>query len=272
MKRILFTNKSGFLANTIIENWSYRHRLFGLESVFFKRDIEELLPLDAIVHIPQYLHDVKKHTGVHEYNIMEVEMLHNIFKYFMQSDISTFIFISGANTFRYNAAYTPEERYLLNFVRRDPRVREKKIYVLRPCMIVGPGNGDDISVLYDLVRKGIPWPFEGNEGMRSYCSVVNLSFVAEQLIVNDDIKNGIYSVCDDEPVSTNELIGMISESAGKRSRIWRLPKALLRLPFMNHLKIFTEDFVVSNEEIKQALGIGSMPAEVKDMLTETENR
>ncbi len=31
-------------------------------------------------------------------------------------------------------------------------------YILRPCMIHGPGNKGNLNLLYQLVQKGIPWP------------------------------------------------------------------------------------------------------------------
>ena len=137
-------------------------------------------------------------------------------------------------------------------------------------MIHGPGNKGNLNLLYSVVSKGIPWPLGAYENLRSFCSIDNISFVVEQLIVKEGIESGIYHVGDDEPISTNELIGMISESVGKRSRIWRLPKGLmnvaasiggvLHLPLDKiRLRKLTENYIVSNDKIKRALGIESMP-------------
>ena len=35
---------------------------------------------------------------------------------------------------------------------------EKKVYIMRPCMIHGPGNKGNLNLLYGVVSKGIPWP------------------------------------------------------------------------------------------------------------------
>ena len=40
--------------------------------------------------------------------------------------------------------------------------------------------------------------------------------------------NGVYPVADDEMLSTNRLIELIAEACGKRARLWRLPKSLMR--------------------------------------------
>ena len=102
----------------------------------------------------------------------------------------------------------------------------------------------------------------------------------EQLIIKKGIESGIYHVGDDEPISTNELIGLIGESVGKRSSIWRLPKALmgaaasvggvLHLPLnKDRLHKLTENYVVSNDKIKRALGIERMPISAKEGMKKT---
>jgi nucleoside-diphosphate-sugar epimerase len=102
----------------------------------------------------------------------------------------------------------------------------------------------------------------------------------EQLIVKDNIESGIYHVGDDEPLSTNELIRLISESVGKKSHIWQLPKGLmngaaaiggaLKLPLnKERLRKLTENYVVSNAKIKQALGIDKMPVSAKEGMRKT---
>ena len=147
-------------------------------------------------------------------------------------------------------------------------------------MIHGPGNKGNLNLLYSVVKKGIPWPLGAYENSRSFCSVDNISYVVEQLIVKDNIESGIYHVGDDEPLSTNELIRMISESVGKKSHIWKLPKVIinsavsiggaLHLPLnRERLSKLTENYVVSNNKIKKALGIEKMPVTARDGMMKT---
>jgi nucleoside-diphosphate-sugar epimerase len=163
---------------------------------------------------------------------------------------------------------------------QEPRAKTKDIYILRPCMIHGPGNKGNLNLLYNVVSKGIPWPLGAFDNRRSFCSIDNMAFVVEQLIVKDDIPSGIYQVCDDEPLSTNELIRLINESLGKKTRIWKLPKSFmfgaagicdaLHLPLnKERLRKLTENYVVSNEKIKSALGIEKMPVSASDGIKKT---
>jgi len=146
-------------------------------------------------------------------------------------------------------------------------------------MIHGPGNKGNLNLLYNVVKRGIPYPLGAFENRRSFCSIDNLSFVINGLITSD-VASGIYNVCDDETISTNELIELISESLGKKNRIWYFNKkaiefaakagSVLHLPLnTERLQKLTENYVVSNAKIKNALGIVTMPVTAAVGLSKT---
>jgi len=155
----------------------------------------------------------------------------------------------------------------------------KRVYVLRPCMIHGPGNKGNLNLLYQVVKKGIPYPLGAFENRRSFTSVDNLSFVVGQLI-EKDVPSGIYNVGDDESLSTNELITLMAATMGKPNRIWKWNKSFIemiaRAGTMLHLPLnaerltkLTENYVVSNDKLKKALGIIRMPVSAKDGFIKT---
>ena len=162
---------------------------------------------------------------------------------------------------------------------RTPNSKLQTVYILRPCMIHGPGNKGNLNLLYQVQQKGIPWPLGAFENKRSFCAVDNLQFVIQQLI-EKDVEPGIYQVADDEALSTNELIRIMSGSQNKKAKIWRIPtgwiKALARIGDFLHLpltserlKKLTESYVVSNQKLKTALGIEQMPVTAEDGLKRT---
>ena len=155
----------------------------------------------------------------------------------------------------------------------------KRVYILRPCMIHGPGNKGNLNLLYGVVRKGIPWPLGAFENRRSFTSIGNLQAVIAGLL-EKDAESGIYHIGDDEAQSTNELIEVICRALGKKAHVWRIPRGLmnglakvggwLHLPLNpERMQKLTENYVVSNEKIKTALGMKQMPVRAKDGLTET---
>ncbi|MGK4422647.1 hypothetical protein ACSLVQ_30785, partial [Klebsiella pneumoniae] len=50
----------------------------------------------------------------------------------------------------------------------------KRVYILRPCMIHGPNNKGNLNLLYEIVKKRIPWPLGMFKNKRSFCSIDNL--------------------------------------------------------------------------------------------------
>lgn len=60
---------------------------------------------------------------------------------------------------------------------------DRQVYILRPCMIHGPGNKGNLNLLYNVVKKGIPWPLGSFENRRSFTSIDNLCYVIEGLLI-----------------------------------------------------------------------------------------
>ncbi|MDP4239920.1 MAG: NAD-dependent epimerase/dehydratase family protein [Bacteroidota bacterium] len=160
-----------------------------------------------------------------------------------------------------------------------PLSTEKRTYILRPCMIHGPGNKGNLNLLYQVIKKGIPYPLGAFENRRSFTSIDNLSYVISGLI-EKDIPSGIYNMGDDESLSTNELIALMAKTMNKPNRTWKWNKSLveqcakigsiLHLPLnTERLQKLTENYVVSNSKLKKELGITKMPVTAEEGLRKT---
>jgi nucleoside-diphosphate-sugar epimerase len=131
-------------------------------------------------------------------------------------------------------------------------------------MIHGPGNKGNLNLLYKIVSKRLPWPLGAFENKRSFCSIDNLCFCINELIINDTIPSGIYNIADDEPIATKDLIKLMAKSQDKKYRIWNIPQLIIKLisrlgDYFNlplnseRLNKLTENFIVSNNKIKTAI-------------------
>jgi len=307
--KILITGINGFVGANFTNSWSKNHTLFGLdiklpekegvERTFGWDELGKVPPVDAMVHLAGKAHDTKNESEAQVYFDVNTGLTQKIFDYFLQSDARTFIFFSSVKAAAdsvpgevltedvvpapvgpYGESKIRAEEYIIRSMNQDSRARTKNIYILRPCMIHGPGNKGNLNLLYNVVSKGIPWPLGAYENRRSFCSIGNISYVVEQLIVKEDIESGIYHVGDDEPLSTNELIRLISKSVGKKAHIWKFPKGMmsaaasvgesLHLPLnKERLRKLTENYVVSNEKIKRALCIEKMPVSAQEGMRKT---
>lgn len=273
----------------------------GVVKTFAWKDIEttsfpmQFLPkFDAIIHLAGKAHDTKNQSASQVYFDINTGLTQKIFDFFLESSAKKFIFFSSVKAAAdsvvgdmltedviptpvgpYGESKIAAEEYILSKLRSEhgelkvAMQRDKQVYILRPCMIHGPGNKGNLNLLYNVVKKGIPWPLGDFENKRSFTSIDNLCYVVEGLLTKD-IASGIYHMGDDEALSTNELIALMCEAMGKEPHIWKMNRkmmegcaglgALLHLPLnTERLRKLTENYVVSNEKIKSALGIEKMP-------------
>ena len=84
-------------------------------------------------------------------------------------------------------------------------------------MIHGPGYKGNL--LFNIVSSGIPWPLGSFENKRSFCIIDILVFITNELIEREDIPTGTYNVADNELISANELIELISLSQNMNPKI-----------------------------------------------------
>lgn len=306
--KILITGINGFVGSNFTENWKERFTLYGLdihqppkegvERIFSWEELGKVPPVEVIVHLAGKAHDTKNRSEAQSYFDINTGLTRRIFDYFLQSDARRFVFFSSVKAAAdsvpgdflteevaphpigpYGESKIKAEQYLLGKL-AEAKQKGKEVYILRPCMIHGPGNKGNLGLLHSVVKRGIPWPLGAFDNRRSFCSIDNISFVVGELIARDDIPGGIYHVGDDEPLSTNELIGLMCEGLGRKPRIWRLPKGVmiriasagsrLHLPLnRERLQKLTENYVVSNQKIKSALGMDRMPVSAQEGIRKT---
>jgi nucleoside-diphosphate-sugar epimerase len=247
------------------------------------------------VHLAGKAHDLKNVTDPSDYYTVNTELTKKIYDRFIVSDAKVFITLSSVKAVADELDIVLTEEHIPNPITHYGKSKllaeeyilskeipaGKRVYILRPCMIHGPGNKGNLNLLFKIVKKGIPWPLGGFENKRSFCSIDNLCFIINELIENDQIPSGIYNVADDEPLSTNELIRLISKSIGKKATIWNMPKSLiiglakignvLKLPLnTERLDKLTETYIVSNQKIKKTIN-KSLPISSTDGLLKTLN-
>ena len=227
--------------------------------------------VDAVVHLAGKAHDTKNVTEPQVYFDVNVGLTQKLFTV-CGDKVKTFIYFSSIKAVDGDTPYAQSKREAEKWL-------DGRVVILEPAMIHGPGNKGNLNLLFALARHGLPWPLAAFENRRSFTSVGNVCAVVEELC-KGNVPRGIYPLCDDEPVSTNRLIELIAEATGKKARLWRLPKRLMRfvakagdvcrLPLdSERLGKLTEDSVVDNSKIKAALGWESMPIRAEEGLRKT---
>jgi len=282
--KILMTGSHGFVGSNLIESLAPNYTII-------RWDVREDRPLpgcDAVIHLAGLAHDTKHTTEDEKYYEVNTELTKKIYDKFLESGARKFIFFSSIKAQNGDTAYAKSKRLAEEYIlSRKQGYKEtgiqgdKQTIVLRPCMIHGKGNKGNLNLLVKWVRKGWPWPLAAFEKKRSFASMGNVSFIVDKLL-NSEVESGVYNVCDDEPVSTNELISIICRCMGRETHLWRIPKVLmkgfakagdiLRLPLnTERLGKLTDSYVVDNSKIKMALGIIELPVKAQFGLNATIN-
>jgi nucleoside-diphosphate-sugar epimerase len=278
VSEVLLTGARGFVGSNLKNYLISEHMLVKSISLSSHTLLSTSIPY-AVVHLAGKAHDLKKVSSSNEYYEINTELTKHIFDAFIASNAKVFIILSSVKAVadKINGVLTEEaipnpcthygrskllaEQYIL--LKEIPR--GKRVYILRPCMIHGPGNKGNLNLLYNIVSKGIPWPLGAFENKRSFCSIDNLMFIIKELIEREDIPSGVYNVADDDPLSTSEVISILAESLNKPILKYNLSKNfikfiakignVLNLPFNEErLQKLIESYVVSNRKIKKVLG------------------
>lgn len=271
---IYLTGSSGFVGRSFLDHFkndATRISLRGKES--------NIDGAEVVIHLAGKAHDLKNTSESREYYEVNSELTKKVYDAFLASEAKVFITLSSVKSIadeveglltedhcpnpitHYGKSKLLAEQYI--FSKEIPE--GKRVYVLRPCMIHGPGNKGNLNLLYKLVSKNIPWPLGAFGNKRSFCSIDNVMFIFKELIEREDIPSGIYNVADDEPLSTNELIRLIAQSQNRKPKVWKISRTLieklarigdkLHLPLNSErLHKLTSSYVVSNAKIKTAIG------------------
>lgn len=293
--KITVTGLKGFVGSNLLKyffEYNFELKAINLRNPAWNTEIDT--ETSAIIHLAGKAHDVKNSSNPVEYFKINTILTQELFDIFLASNCRDFIFFSSVKAVTDKAVEIVTEEMNVNpqsaygqskleaeqYILSKMLPKGKRVFILRPSMIYGPGNKGNLNLLYYLVSKGIPWPLGAFKNERSFCSIDNVCYVIHQILEQKDIPSGIYNLADDETISTNELITIISNTINKKVKIYSISKKIIsiiavlgdlfHLPFnTERLDKLTENFIVSNFKIKSALNIKKFPTSAKVGLVKT---
>ncbi|TDO77452.1 nucleoside-diphosphate-sugar epimerase [Flavobacterium chryseum] len=248
----------------------------------------------AVIHLAGKAHDTKNTSETSEYFKINTDLTKKIFDIFLESECRDFIYFSSVKAIAdnvpeilfednqsnpktpYGQSKLKAEEYILS----KEILKGKRVFIIRPCMIHGPGNKGNLNLLYNVVNKRIPYPLKAFLNERSFLGIDNLNFMIKEILQNKDIPSGIYNFADDEFLSTNDLVQIISSTSNKKNLSISIPKPfingiarfgdLVRFPLNSEtIQKLTENYRVSNQKIKSAIGIDKLPYTAQQGLEKT---
>ncbi len=304
MKDILITGSTGFVGTNLIPYLKRKgNNVLGISRkidhdtytvIDYKSlDVTCLNRANAFVHLAGKAHDLKKTSNDEEYFIINRDLTIKMFDLFLESSCSVFIFVSSVkavadslnNPLTEDTLPNPQTPYgkskleAENYILSKKIPKGKKVYILRPCMIHGPGNKGNLNLLYTIVRKSVPSPFGYYNNKRSFVSIENFCFIIEHLLDQEPASN-VFNISDDDSFSINELIQIIGISIDKKTYVLKVPKFIIQMvayigdvfsfiPLNSErLEKMTENYEVSNTKIQRVLNT-TLPIKAEEGLKKT---
>lgn len=278
---ILITGATGFVGRNLVEYLKEHtsHNIILLERQdLISGNAENINKADAIIHLAGKAHDLKNASDPEEYFLVNYELTKKLYDNFIKADAHKFIFMSSVKAAADSVpemltenhlpdpqtAYGKSKLMAEEYINAQPLAANKHFFILRPCMIHGPENKGNLNLLYQFVKRGVPYPLAAFNNKRSFLSVGNLCFVVKEILENNNIESGTYLLADDEPISTTDLVKVIANSIGKKAKLWNISESFMRavakiggkmrLPLNEErLNKLTENYCVSNQKIKSAI-------------------
>ena len=161
----------------------------GIVKTFLWDDLGgiDLPQIDAVIHLAGKAHDTRNKSAADVYFKVNTGLTQRIFDWFLSNESAKkFIFFSTVKSASdkvegkclteecvptpvgpYGESKIKAEDYIIghfapealkrpyhNFDDSDSLVKGKNVYIIRPCMIHGPGNKGNLNLLYGVVSKG----------------------------------------------------------------------------------------------------------------------
>ena len=290
--KIIITGASGFVG----KNLEHIFQQNGDEvlTLSLRKEKWQLPTATALIHLAGIEKDTGTASNHDEYFQVNSYLTKKVFQQFLASDINDFIFVSSIKAAADSSEHIVTEEETPNplspygkskllaeeLISKYDLPSDKRLIIIRPCLIHGPEDTGNLKLLYKIAQKGIPYPLGGFTNQRSYISIDNLGFLLSEIFKKSDFKSGIYNVADDQSLSTNKLIEIMYGTLGKKAKIINLPVAPINfvanvfskigLKFIKEkLNKLTDSFIVSNAKIKKELGIEKLPLSAEEGLKKT---
>ena len=294
--KIAIFGSSGFIGKNLVKYLQQNNEVqeISLRNPSWKNEV--FTNTKVFINLVGKAHDHKGTATEKDYYFANVELAQQLFEIFKKSEAKLFIHISSLAALEefestkpleetaesnpislYGKSKREAEEWLLN----EELTKDKKVIIIRPPMVYGPGDKGNLELLYKIISKGIPYPLASFNNERSFISIDNFNFYIQQIIQkNNQLENGIYHISDDESVATNEIIDIIQKVENIKVININIPKSMIKglarigdfvpIPLnTKKLKKMTNNLLVSNQKIKTALGIEKLPITAEHGLEKT---
>lgn len=257
-RRVMVTGASGFVGQALCEalssqGWAVRcavRRANTADDVVVgdigaETDWRGALEgIDAVVHLAARTHVMHRESGdvLDVYRSINVAGTARLATTAAARGVRRLVFLSsikvnGESTstraFSESDAPQPEDAYGISKHEAEQALREVsaksglEVVIVRPPLVYGPGAKANFLRLLHLCARRTPLPLASINNRRSLIFLDNLVSAISACLVHPAAAGNTYLACDEEAVSTPELIQRISAALGVSPRTFHLQTRLV---------------------------------------------
>lgn len=198
--------------------------------------------MDAVIHLAGRAHIMQESNAdpLAAYRSVNRDGTVTLAQQAVETGVKRLVFLSsikvnGDNTqpgrpFRADDSVAPTDPYGLSKYEAEQalsQIQGLEAVVVRPPLIYGPGVKANFLRMVNLVHKGLPLPLASVKNRRSMVGVMNLSDLLATCVESPQAAGETFLVSDNDDVSTPQLLRLIAESLGVKSRLLPFPPKLL---------------------------------------------
>lgn len=263
--KVVVTGGSGFIGRALCERLGSEehidlHRVvrstaFSLPSV---SDIEvddigsqtlwanSLQDVDVVIHAAARAHVTSDSAAnpLNEFRRVNVDGTMNLARQAMNAGVRRFIFISSIKVngemtacgrrFSAGDQTAPADAYAKSKCEAEVALQglakagDMELVVIRPPLVYGPGVRANFLAMMRWIHRGWPVPLGRVNNKRSLVALDNLVDLIATCASHPAAANQIFTVSDDEDISTSELARRIGVAVRNPAKLVSVPVALLR--------------------------------------------
>jgi len=272
--RVQLTGATGFIGSSIT-------KLIKADFIPLKISLTDSYTINAdiFIHLAGLAHNLDANMSTKDYYTINTDLTKKAFDAFLVSNAKKFILLSSVKAvlnesdsiITEDTIESPSTDYgkskleADNYILSQDLPKGKFIYILRPALITGPGIKGNMRKLYNFSNQPFSCLFSSINNQRSYCNILNLSYVIEQIFKRNDIPSGVYLLSDNETLSTSSIISELSSKKLKHcyfsnffaflfNMLLSFDKLIGNTILFRSLRTLTSDYVISNSKITKTLG------------------
>ena len=207
---------------------------------------EALSGVDAVVHLAARVHVMRESSPdpLGSFRTVNTEGTRRLAAMAAHSGVRRIVYLSSikvngeqttSGPFTESDVPRPDEAYGMSKWLAEQALWEAadgtslEVVVVRPPLVYGPSAPGNFNRLLKFVRMGIPLPLGSVRNRRSFMYVENLCDAIRVCLQHPAAAGQTFLLSDGEDVSTPELIRLLSDYLGRRSRLIPFPTSLLEV-------------------------------------------